>query len=550
MKHTKWKDYVDGVLSGEIVAGRKIRLAVERFEKMRGRDDIWFDEETVDKAIDFISIIHHFLGASAGKPFILEPWQEWMVAYILGIKWKESGYRVIRDVYFQVGRKAGKTGIAAAIALYMLIADGEAAPEIACLANSREQARLVFKYITNFSMDIDKKGRILKCLRNYIDCPANKGTCKVYSADASKLDGLNVSCGIVDEYHEAKSRALYDVIKSSMTMRKQPLMIVLTTAGFNLESPCHDMYMLGVEILEGVKEDDSFLPIIFDLDEEDDWKDEKNWTKCQPNLGVTVTYEAMRAEVVKAKNDATAVTGVLTKTFNKWVSSSMSWIPGETIAKCMGQTIDLHKWAGTEIVIGADLGAVSDFCSISACWCLDDKYYFKSWTYIPEETYKNSPRKELYDKFIREGTMFITPGKCTDYDYVTAKINEINNICPVQAIYTDKWNATQWINDLKTIGYNVEEYSQSIFHFSSPTKEMERLIKENRAVISRSQNVLWQFGNVILKSDANGNIKPIKGGEQGMTNGAKRMKIDSVISMITALGGLQENNVQSDWLIL
>lgn len=239
VKHTKWKDYVDGVLSGDIVAGRKIRLAVERFEKMRGRDDIWFDEETVDKAIDFISIIHHFLGASAGKPFILEPWQEWMVAYILGIKWKESGYRVIRDVYFQVGRKAGKTGIAAAIALYMLIADGEAAPEIACLANSREQARLVFKYITNFSMDIDKKGRILKCLRNYIDCPANKGTCKVYSADASKLDGLNVSCGIVDEYHEAKSRALYDVIKSSMTMRKQPLMIVLTTAGFNLESPYH-----------------------------------------------------------------------------------------------------------------------------------------------------------------------------------------------------------------------------------------------------------------------------------------------------------------------
>ena len=160
MKHTKWKEYVDGVTSGKIVAGRKIRLAVERFEKMRKRDDMYFDEDTVDKAIDFIAIIHHFLGKSAGQPFILLPWQEWMVAYIVGMKWKESGYRVVRDVYFQVARKSGKSAIAAAIALYMLIVDGEASAEVACLANSREQARILFKYITNFSKDIDRKGKL------------------------------------------------------------------------------------------------------------------------------------------------------------------------------------------------------------------------------------------------------------------------------------------------------------------------------------------------------------------------------------------------------
>ena len=144
MKHTKWKEYVDGVGDGSIVAGRLIKLAVKRFNSFMNRDDMYFDEDEVDRAVDFISIIKHFLGKSAGKNFILEPWQEWFIAFILGFKWKDTGYRVVRNVYFQVSRKTGKDAIAAAIALYMLIVDGEASPEIACLANSRQQARILF----------------------------------------------------------------------------------------------------------------------------------------------------------------------------------------------------------------------------------------------------------------------------------------------------------------------------------------------------------------------------------------------------------------------
>ena len=697
MKHTKWKEYVEGVGNGSIVAGRLIRLAVKRFNSFMDREDMYFDEEEVDRAVDFISIIKHFLGKSAGKNFILEPWQEWFIAFILGFKWKDTGYRVVRNVYFQVARKAldvstpvltttgwttmgdiqvgdyvydaegkptqvvyttpvfkgdcyditfddgetiradaghewtvrplksrkyitatteeihkrydgkvtvhyypdglkgkrkttsvktmvkapstmvrcitvdndkhqflcgnslivnnncGKDSLAAAIALYMLIVDGEASPEIACLANSREQARILFKYITQYAKSIDGKGKILKEYRNYITMPSNNGEVKVFSADASKLDGLNVSCGIVDEYHEAKSRALYDVIASSMLQRTQPLMIVITTAGFDLQSPCHDMYMLGVEILEGIKEDDTFLPVIFQLDEDDDWKDMDNtevWKKCQPNLGVTVTVDAMRAEVKKALNDSTAINGVLTKTFNKWVSSSLSWIPSEIVAKCMGRRVDLNDYAGQYAVIGMDCGSVSDFTSISVCipQPMVNEYVFKSWTFIPNVTYENSPRKELYKKFVDEGSMIITDGNVCDYDYIQRKIGEIGNVLMIDAIYSDAWNATSLLTSLQDSGYNVLPFSQAIGNFNAPTKEMERLIRESRAIIDKSQNVLWQFGNVELKVDSNGNAKPNKGVGKG-SNEAYAKKIDSVISMCTALGGLLKTGYSNDLTI-
>ena len=694
MKHTKWKEYVEGVGNGSIVAGRLIKLAVLRFNSFMERDDMYFDEDEVDRAVDFISIIKHFLGKSAGKNFILEPWQEWFIAFILGFKWKDTGYRVVRNVYFQVARKAldvstpiltttgwttmgdiqvgdyvydaegkptqvvyttpvfkgdcyditfddgetiradaghewtvkpqksrsyvtatteeiykrhdgkvtvqyypdglkgkrkttsvkdmvkapstmvrcitvdndkhqflcgkslivnnncGKDSLAAAIALYMLIVDGEASPEIACLANSREQARILFKYITQYAKSIDGKGKILKEYRNYITMPSNNGEVKVFSADASKLDGLNVSCGIIDEYHEAKSRALYDVIASSMLQRTQPLMIVITTAGFDLQSPCHDMYMLGVEILEGIKDDDTFLPVIFQLDEDDDWKDMENtevWKKCQPNLGVTVTVDAMRAEVKKALNDSTAINGVLTKTFNKWVSSSLSWIPSEIVAKCMGRRVDLNDYAGQYAVIGMDCGSVSDFTSFSVCipQPMTNEYVFKSWTFIPNATYENSPRKELYKKFVDEGSMIITDGNVCDYDYIQRKIGEIGNVLMIDAIYSDAWNATSLLTSLQDSGYNVLPFSQAIGNFNAPTKEMERLIRESRAIIDKSQNVLWQFGNVELKVDSNGNAKPNKGVGKG-SNEAYAKKIDSVISMCTALGGLLKGGYTND----
>lgn len=524
-----YEKYIQGVKSGKTITCSYIKQAIERFEGLRAREDIYFDEDCVNEAVTFISNIKHFLGKSAGKYFILEPWQEFIVACLLGLKWKESGYRVCRETYIQIARKAGKDAFMAALAIYMMIVDGEASPEIACLGNSRDQARILFDYITNFSKSLDPKGSAIKAYRNYVKCPANNGVVKVFSADASKLDGLNVSMAVVDEYHEAKDRKLYDVMKSSMGMRTQPLMVVITTAGFNLESPCHDMYKLSLEVLSGVKNDDTFFPFLFQLDVDDDIEDENNWYKCQPNLGVTVSLDFMRGELVKMKNDATAEVGIKTKTFNMWCTSSMVWIQPEVVVQNM-RGLRLEDYIGYTGVIGVDLGSVNDLTAVSLMIPMSDKKVFFNWSFLPEETYKNHPNKELYEKFIREGSLILTPGNVTDYDYISNKIREINEVVPITDVYYDKWSATQWAIQMTEMGFNLTEFSQAIGNYNACTKEFQRLMLTNELVIDRSANFLWQMTCVSLKVDHNGNVKPQKTAWQ-------TQKIDNIISCTTALGG-------------
>lgn len=211
---------------------------------------------------------------------------------------------------------------------------------------------------------MDGTKKTLVPYRNYLRFPKNDGIVQVISSDPSKADGKNLSAFVIDEYHEAKDRRMYDVLKSSQGMRNQPLAIIITTAGFNLDGPCHDMYELGIQVLAGVKTMDNFFPFIWELDPEDDWKDPANFIKAQPNLGITVTKEFMLEEVHKAEVDSTALTGVLTKTFNKWCQSKVTWIPQDIIARLM-KPVNLEDYRGRNIILGCDLSTVSDFSSIS-----------------------------------------------------------------------------------------------------------------------------------------------------------------------------------------
>lgn len=537
-----YERYIKDVKEGKVVASNYIKLAISRFLSFKEREDIYFDEVQVDDCINFFEKMKHFEGRFASTPFKLLDWQQFIVASIIGLKYKDTGYRVCRETYIQIARKAGKDAFIAGLSLYMMIADGENSPEIACLANSREQARILFdKHIKGYAKSLDPKGNVLKYYRNYINLPANNGSIRVFSADASKLDGFNFYIGIIDEFHEQKDRKLYDVIKSSMGSRTQPLMIVITTAGFNLESPCHSMYELSIEILNKIKDDDSFFPFLFCMDPDDDWEDEDNWVKCQPNLDITVTREFMRGEVTKAKNDATAEVGILTKTFNMWCQAFSVWIKQEEVVKCM-KKVNIEDYRGYTGYIGVDLSSVGDFTSISLLIPLGNKNVYKTWTFLPEETLKNSPNAELYRKFINEGSMIATPGNVCDYDYIIQKIGEINNIVNIQGIYYDQWNSTGWAIKCTEMGYNMVPFSQAIGNFNGPTKEFERQIKTGTAIIDKSSNVLWQFGNVILKLDHNGNSKPSKD--------SYNKKIDSIISLITATGASLKNPITTDFEII
>ena len=537
-----YEQYIEEVKSGKIITSMYIKQVVERFCEFREREDVYFDKAEVNKFIDFCSRMKHWVGPTAGQQFILLPWQEFFFAVILGLKWKSTGRRVVRETYLQVSRKSGKSSIIAALALYHLIADGEAAPFIACLASSRDQARLIFEMCQNYAKSIDPKGEHLKYFRNYMKMPANNGEIKIFSSDASRLDGLNVSLGIIDEFAVQPNIELYSKIRTSQGFRNQPLMVLITTPQADLTSPAFDTYRMSIEVLAKVKTDDTFWPFLYTLDpgEEDKWDDETLWIKSNPSIGNTITYDSLRADCVAAKNDTAKQVHFKTLQAGIWCQSHTVWIDEAIVASRM-EPLTVEQFAGTPCAIGMDLGSVSDFTAISVMWRIEGKYYFKSWAFLPEASLEGHPDKLLYEKFIAEGTMIMTDGNCTNYDFICAKIGEISKICPVSAIYTDPWNATGTMIKLGEMGFNVVPFSQSIGHYSAPTKNMERIIRDNLAVIDKSSCTLFNFMNAELAVDHNGNQK--------VSKAKQRKKVDIVLAMTNALGGEEENGINQDWEI-
>lgn len=519
--------YVEDVLNGKIVVGELIKLACQRFKDDLQRQDIYFNESVVDKAINFIGSLKHFMGKSSGKHFKLENWQQFIIANIVGWYWKDGNTRRFTSSYIEVSRKNGKTALAAALCLYYLIADGEDGAEVDLAANSKEQAKIAFEFCSSFSKQLDPKGKYLKPYRDNVQFALNNSKLKVFAADDSKLDGFNASFGLIDEYHAAKNSKVRDVIKSSMGMRNNPHLCTITTAGFDKTLPCYKLRSTSIEILNKLKTDDSMFIAIYSLDDKDNWTDKDNWVKCTPNLNVTVTSKYIKEQVQSAINNPSEEVGVKTKTLNLWCDVADVWLPESYIVKA-SKDIHLEDFRDCECYIGVDLSATSDLTAVSYLIEKDNIYYFKTDYYLPESALVDKPDRETYKLWKQQGLITITAGNVTDYDYITNDIVAASNILNIQKIGYDKWNATQWAIHATEIGLPLEEYPQTMGNFNRPTKELERLILSGNTVIDNNEITRWCFRNVELKSDYNGNVKPNKG--------IKSKKIDGVIAIIQALG--------------
>ena len=520
-------NYANAVVEGKIITGENIKLACKRFLYDLQRDDLEFREDVVDRAIGFIKILKHFTSKASGKPFILEDWQQFIVANIIGWYWKGTNDRRFTSSYIEVSRKNGKTALAAALCMYFLIADGEDGAEVDLAANSKEQAKIAFNFCSNFAKQLDPTAKNLKAYRDNILFNVNDSKLKVFAADDSKLDGFNASFGLVDEYHSAKNSRVRDVIKSSMGMRQNPHLCTITTAGFDKTLPCYKLRTTAIEILNGLKEDDSMFIAIYSLDDTDDWTDEANWIKCTPNLDVTVTKKYIKEQVKSAINNPSEEVGVKTKTLNLWCDSSNVWLP-ETYIVRNSKNIKLEDFKGSSCYVGVDLAATSDLTAVSYLIEKDGIFYFKTDYYLPESALTEKPDRELYKYWKQMGLLKITEGNVTDYDYITNDIMSARKLLNIQAIGYDKYNATQWAINATDLKLPLEEYPQTQGNFNKPTREMERLILSGKAVIDNNEINRWCFRNVVLKSDHNGNVKPHKG--------LKDKKIDGAIAMIQALG--------------
>ena len=522
-------------MDGEICAGEAIYLACVRFLRDLRRDDLEFRRDTVDWCFSFISQLKHFKGKASGKPFVLEPWQEFIVANIFGFYWVETGDRRFTSSYIEVSRKNGKTALAAALCMYALIADGEDGAEVDLAANSKEQAKIAFEFCSQFSRQLDPRGRTLKPYRDSVTLNANASALKVFAADDSKLDGFNASFGLLDEYHAAKTSKVRDVIKSSMGMRRNPHLCTITTAGFDKTGPCYKLRETAMEILQGVKEDDSMFIAIYSMDDGDDWTDEANWVKCTPNLDVTVTTKYLREQVQSALNNPSEEVGVRTKNLNEWCDVAEVWIPDKIINSATG-TVNLEDYRGAFCWVGVDLSSVSDMTAVAYLVQREDeqdRWHVKIDYYLPEAALSTSPNRDKYREWVRRGALKLTPGNVTDYDYITSDLLTASDQVLIQAIAYDRWNSTQWAIDAEAAGLPLMMYSQSIGNFNGPTKEIERLLLSQMIEVDNNEITRWQFRNVTLKYDHNNNCKPVKKlGETG--------KIDGIIAAIQAVGASME----------
>lgn len=532
-----WK-YADDVINDRVITGKYIKLACQRMVEWSKRDDIYFDYSDIDKKIRFVQKLKHSEGKHAGENFILLDYQQWMYANIFGWKYKDTGKRVIKNALLLLSRKAGKTFFGASLAMTVALCDGQKSPEIDFIANSSQQAEIAFRHCSQQAKSIDPKEKIIKRFRRNLYSPITGARINVLASDTSKLDGLGASFFLQDEGHEAKSFEVWNILKTSQGAIENPLAVGISTCGFHIGEtyPLYNQWSYGTRVLSGIIEDDSWFFAFYQLDDDDDWKDESVWIKANPSLGQTVGYDYMRDQIRSAINTPSNEVSIRTKNLNQWMQSSDIWIPREYIQKAM-QSVDINEYQDEIAFGGCDLSVVCDLTAHSICippnpdrHINHDKFIFKSWLYIPEEAIENSPNKEYYKEWVRRGWAIKTAGNVVDYEHILKDQLDISRIVSFTDYGYDQYNASSWAISAEENGLPLCIYGQSIGHFNGPTKFFEMLVRSGKCIIDTNPAVDWCFGNVELMIDHNENTKPTK------ANGDKNNKIDPVISMLEALG--------------
>jgi len=503
----------------------------------RGRDrssrkrGFWFDKAAADRACRFFEQrLAHVKGEWAGQPFVLTKWQrEKIVRPLFGWK-RPDGLRRYRRVYLEVPRKNGKSTLAGGIALYLLFADGEEGAEIYSAAAARDQAGIVFEPARAMVEHSPKLRSRAEIYRRSIVFPDLGASYKVLSADAPSKHGLNAHGVIFDELHAQPNRDLWDVLVTSTGARRQPVIVAITTAGFDRNSICWEQHDYALKVLDGTIDDPSFLPVIYAAGEQDDWGDPKVWAKANPSLGISVKRDYLEAEYRRAKE-----TPAYQNTFRRlhlcqWTEQAVRWMPMEKWDACAAP-VAREALTGAECYAGLDLASISDI----AAWVLAFPYDDGSFDvlcrfFIPRENLIRRVKKDRvpYDAWLREGVVEATEGDVIDYDVIRQRIHEDGEEFNIRGIAIDRWNSAQITTQLQGDGFTIEPWGQGWKSMSSPTKELEKLVLSRKLHHGGNPALRWMASNVAVRQDPAGNLKPDK--EHSYE------KIDGIVALVMALG--------------
>ena len=492
-----------------------------------------YDERKADRAVNFIQNLCHTKGRWAGEKFILLPWQEQIVRDLFGIVRKDDK-RQFLTAYIEVPKKQGKSELAAAIALYLLYADGEASAEVYGAACDRSQASIVFdvaRQMVEMSPALLRRSKIMTAGKRIVNY-RNSGFYQVLSAETGTKHGLNVSGLVFDEIHAQPNRKLYDVLtKGSGDAREQPLFFIITTAGTDKQSICYELHSKSLDIKAGKKNDPTFYPVVYGLTEDEDWNDEANWYKANPSLGHTIGIDRVR-EAYKDALDNPAEENVFKQLrLNIWTSSSVAWIP-EHIYNRGNEDIDMEALLGRECYAGLDLSSTSDITALALVFPprdSDEKYMVLPFFWLPEDTLELRCRRDhvLYDVWKRQGYINTTEGNVIHYGFIEAFIEDLGTKYHILEIAYDRWNATQMVQNLEDEGFIMVPFGQGFKDMSPPSKELYKLLMEGSMVHGGNPVLKWMAGNVVMRQDPAGNIKPDK--ERSVE------KIDGIVATIMGL---------------
>ena len=571
--NTLWKNYVEDVLSGKQTAGKYIIALVKNFaaEVTSGVpvDDRWsFDTEQAERYIDFIqTYTRHTRGSWAGKPFILSPWQQFLITNLFG--WVDAdGARRYRTAYVYVGRKSGKSQLAAGIAMAMATLDGDGAGEYVFAATTRAQARIVFDEVQR---SIRKAPEVLRkrfTVRRQDVWGPNDSVIKPVSSDANTLDGLSLNLGVVDEYHAHTNSNLLNVLKSSMGSRKSPLLLAITTAGFIADGPCALSMRTGKEVILGQKTDNRTFYMIYQLDDPEEWEDESAWVKANPGLDTSITYDYLRSQQVQARNmGPMAVAEWKTKHGNLFQQSADIWIePDRWAALARPEKADLIT-PETPLYVGLDLAKASDVSCAALLYDLGDEgLYLTVRHWLPSEAVKRALSKSethVYATLEDNPNAEVQPdSNVTDYARIREFISGValrngqlvdtgeglatkHNL---ENVVYDAWNSSQLVMELEGYdGVPCVPLRQGTVSLNTPTREIEERILEGNLYHDGDPFLAWMLGNVVLEVNANGYIRP---------NKAKSAdKIDGVAAAVNAMAGYivaqeapePEDVIPEDW---
>lgn len=534
--------YYGSIESGKEVVSKKVKRVYQHIVEdiIKNEQSQWeYDHTKAMHAIDFIEdFCKHSKGSMGGQPFLLELWQKALVSAMFGIVDKIDGTRKYQEVILIVGRKNGKSTLAAAIGLYLTIADGELGPEIYSVATKKDQAKIIWLEAKKMIQKSPALRKRMKTLVSEINSSVNDSVFKPLGRDSDTLDGLNVHGALFDEVHAWKDQNLYDVVVDGTSSRDNPMIFTTSTAGTVRESVFDRLYDEAEMVINGYSDpegyvDDRLLPIIYELDDRKEWVNPKAWKKANPGLGTIKKTDNLASKVDKAKANPMLVKNLVCKDFNIRETNGEAWLTFDQLNN--QEKFDIEELKPRYGIGGVDLASTTDLTAATVIFMLpdDDKIYVEQMYWLPEDLLEKRVVEDRvpYDQWKDLGLLRTTPGNKVHYKFVVDWFVEMQNEKDIYIpwIGYDSWSATYFVEEMKN--YFGEQAMEPVIQgkktLSSPMKSLGADLESKRIVYNNNPILKWNLTNVAVDVDKNNNIQPMK------TNNQKK-RIDGFASLLDA----------------